>query len=75
MVRFNTTLGELRPTNYGRIASFYYISHQTMKYFHDHFERNMVEADILNLISNASEFQHIQVSSVLVTNSLCTLIK
>lgn len=46
-----------------------------MKYFHDHFERNMVEADILNLISNASEFQHIQVSSVLVTNSLCTLIK
>jgi activating signal cointegrator complex subunit 3 len=61
MVRFNTTLGELRPTNYGRIASFYYISHQTMKYFHDHFERNMVEADILNLISNASEFQHIQV--------------
>ncbi|KYB27053.1 activating signal cointegrator 1 complex subunit 3 [Tribolium castaneum] len=61
MVRFNPTLGELRPTNYGRIASFYYISHQTMKYFHDHFERSMVEADILHLISNASEFQHIQV--------------
>lgn len=61
MIRFNTSLGELRPTNYGRIASFYYICYETMRYFHDHFERTMLEADILHLISNASEFLHIQV--------------
>lgn len=61
MIRFDTTLGELRPTNFGRIASFYYISYKTMELFYEKFNRDISEADIIRLLSEAYEFQQIQV--------------
>lgn len=61
MIRFDSSLGELRPTNFGRIASFYYISFKTMELFYDHFDRHISEANLLKLLSEASEFQQIQV--------------
>lgn len=61
MIRFDTTLGELRPTNFGRIASFYYISYRTMELFYDKFDRHISESGIIQLISEASEFTQIQV--------------
>lgn len=61
MIRFDTSLGELRPTNFGRIASFYYISFRTMELFYEKFHRHISEADLLMLMSEAYEFQQIQV--------------
>lgn len=61
LIRFDTTLGELRPTNFGRIASFFYISYRTMEMFYEKFDRFMSEAALLQLISEASEFAQIQV--------------
>ncbi|XP_050304437.1 activating signal cointegrator 1 complex subunit 3 [Anthonomus grandis grandis] len=61
MIRFDNTLGELRPTNFGRIASFYYISYKTMELFYEKFDRYISEANLLRLLSEASEFQQIQV--------------
>ncbi|ENN76138.1 hypothetical protein YQE_07311, partial [Dendroctonus ponderosae] len=61
LIRFDPSLGELRPTNFGRIASFYYIAHTTMALFYQRFERFMSEASLLRLLSEASEFQQIQV--------------
>lgn len=62
MIRFDTTLGELRPTNFGRIASFYYISYKTMELFHEKFDRHISEAGLLQLIAESSEFAQIQVN-------------
>ncbi|KAF7284822.1 hypothetical protein GWI33_021579 [Rhynchophorus ferrugineus] len=61
MIRLDSNLGELRPTNFGRIASFYYISYQSMELFQEKFHRYISEADLLKLLSEASEFQQIQV--------------
>ncbi|KAJ8967760.1 hypothetical protein NQ314_002643 [Rhamnusium bicolor] len=61
MIRFDTSLGELRPTNFGRIASFYYISYNTMELFYEKFDRHISEAGLIQLISEASEFAQIQV--------------
>lgn len=61
LIRFDASLGELRPTNFGRIASFYYIAHTTMALFDQRFERFMSEAQLLRLLSDASEFQQVQV--------------
>ncbi|XP_066155619.1 activating signal cointegrator 1 complex subunit 3-like [Euwallacea fornicatus] len=61
LIRFDSALGELRPTNFGRIASFYYISHKTMELFYERFNRHISEANLLKLLSEASEFQQIQV--------------
>ncbi|XP_018561947.1 activating signal cointegrator 1 complex subunit 3 isoform X3 [Anoplophora glabripennis] len=61
MIRFDTTLGELRPTNFGRIASFYYISYRTMESFYEKFDRHISESGLIQLISEASEFAQIQV--------------
>ncbi|KAJ8934565.1 hypothetical protein NQ318_017264 [Aromia moschata] len=61
MIRFDTTLGELRPTNFGRIASFYYISYKTMELFYERFDRHISESGLIQLISEASEFAQIQV--------------
>lgn len=63
MIRFDTTLGELRPTNFGRIASFYYISYKTMEMFYEKFDRNTPESALIQLISEASEFAQIQVNN------------
>ncbi|XP_056637201.1 activating signal cointegrator 1 complex subunit 3-like isoform X1 [Diorhabda sublineata] len=61
LIRFDKTLGELRPTNFGRIASFYYISYRTMEMFYEKFDRHISESALLQLISEASEFAQIQV--------------
>lgn len=61
MIRFDQTLGELRPTSFGRISSFYYISHRTMELFHEKFHMHITEAELLQLVSEAAEFAQIQV--------------
>ncbi|KAL3290201.1 hypothetical protein HHI36_023560 [Cryptolaemus montrouzieri] len=61
MIRFDGTTGELRPTSYGRIASFLYISHETITLFLEKMNRNMVDDEILLLLSSSIEFQQIQV--------------
>lgn len=63
MIRFDTSLGEFRPTNFGRIASFYYISYKTMELIYEKFEPHISDADLLILLSEASEFSQIQVNS------------
>ncbi|CAG9864266.1 unnamed protein product, partial [Phyllotreta striolata] len=61
MIRFDGNSGELRPTTFGRIASFYYISYKTMEMFYEKFDRHTSEPALLKLIAEASEFSQIQV--------------
>lgn len=61
MIRFDERTGELRPTSYGRIASYLYITHETITLFMEKLRSNMMDDEILILISSAVEFQQIQV--------------
>lgn len=61
MIRYDINTRELRPTCYGRIASFLYITHSTLVLFMENLKRTMTDDDILFLLCNASEFQQIQV--------------
>ena len=59
MVEFDLAAGTLRPTNMGRIASRYYLSHKTVGVFHERLRNNLVEADALSLMSRAADFDQI----------------
>lgn len=61
MIRYDDKTGELRPTSYGRIASYLYITHETITLFMEKMHRHMMDDEILFLISSAIEFQQIQV--------------
>lgn len=59
MIEFDLAAGTLRPTNMGRIASRYYLSHKTVGIFHERLRNNLVEADALSLMSRAADFDQI----------------
>ena len=59
MIVFDTSAGTLRPTNMGRIASRYYLSHKTIGVFHERLRNHLGEADALDLMSRAADFEQI----------------
>lgn len=61
MLRYNDATGDLVPTNLGRTASYFYINVNTVETINSLMMPNMTEAEILRLLSQASEFEQIQV--------------
>ncbi|SGY69108.1 BQ5605_C004g02960 [Microbotryum silenes-dioicae] len=61
MVRWDKDLGQLEPTDLGRIASKYYIRNASIEIFNTLFRPKMSEADVLALIASSVEFNQIQV--------------
>lgn len=59
MIQLDTVTGALRPTSIGRIASKYYLSHQTMAIFSERLRNGLNEADALDLASQAADFSQI----------------
>ncbi|XP_065206562.1 activating signal cointegrator 1 complex subunit 3 [Planococcus citri] len=51
----------LYPTTFGRIASYYYISHNTMLHFANKLKSDMSIEDLLHVLSHASEYNEIPV--------------
>lgn len=60
MIRYAPS-GDLMATNLGRTASYYYINFDTMEVFNEKMNPGMTEADIIEMMCFASEFQQIQV--------------
>ncbi|KAI4463430.1 sec63 domain-containing [Holotrichia oblita] len=61
MIRYDPKNGDLMATNLGRTASYYYINFDTMEIFNDMMNPTMTEAEIIEMMCLASEFQQIQV--------------
>lgn len=64
MVRYHELNGTFSPTQFGNIASWYYIDVQTMQVFADPdtgLRDNMQEYEILGLVCKSSEFSQIKV--------------
>eukprot|EP00026_Physarum_polycephalum_P000144 Phypoly_transcript_00144.p1 GENE.Phypoly_transcript_00144~~Phypoly_transcript_00144.p1 ORF type:complete len:2136 (-),score=361.95 Phypoly_transcript_00144:17-6424(-) len=59
MIRFAENSETLSMTDLGRIASHYYIEHESIMMFNDMLKSNLSEADILNVVAHSHEFEHV----------------
>lgn len=50
---------ELEPLILGRIASYYYLRHQTVRHFRQNIHRDSAFDELLDIMSNASEYQEL----------------
>jgi activating signal cointegrator complex subunit 3 len=51
----------VQPTSMGRIASFYYLSHQTMQHFQDSLRPDLNLEQLLKILSDAHEYDQLPV--------------
>lgn len=61
MIRFDEHTKSFAITDLGRIAARYYLRHQTVEVFNKEFNPKMKNADIFGMLSQATEFEQIQV--------------
>ncbi|KAK3734227.1 hypothetical protein QZH41_012947, partial [Actinostola sp. cb2023] len=61
MIRFMEKQGFLSPTDTGRIASNFYIKHDTIEEFNERFRANLSLNEILEMLSHATEFEQVKV--------------
>ncbi|XP_014472478.1 PREDICTED: activating signal cointegrator 1 complex subunit 3 [Dinoponera quadriceps] len=61
MIRYDERTGDLSATDLGRIASHYYLKYDTVEIFNQMQKPMMTEAEILEMISHAQEFQQLKV--------------
>ncbi len=61
MIKYDEIATAFFITDLGRIAAKYYLKHETVEIFNQHFKAKMTEADCLALLSMSTEFDQIQV--------------
>eukprot|EP00803_Ostreobium_quekettii_P005866 evm.model.scf_17.6 EVM.evm.TU.scf_17.6 scf_17:76728-98390(+) len=61
MARFDEKSGQLYVTELGRVASHFYIRHETVETFNGLLKKTMTEAEVLAMMSHSSEFESMMV--------------
>lgn len=61
LMKYDRKSGSFQVTALGRVASHYYVTHDTIVKFNDYLKPNMSDIDLFHLFSLSSEFQHIHV--------------
>ncbi|GKY92360.1 hypothetical protein MPSEU_000206900 [Mayamaea pseudoterrestris] len=61
LIHYDPKSGTIHPTPLGRVASQYYISHQSMAVYASHMRHSMTDIDLLRLFSLSGEFSQITV--------------
>lgn len=59
LLKYDRKSGNLQATTLGRIASYYYVSHDSIKVFNEFLKPGMSEIEIFRLFSLSGEFKHI----------------
>jgi pre-mRNA-splicing helicase BRR2 len=59
LIKYDRKSGNLQATTLGRIASYYYVSHDSIKVFNEFLKPGMSEIEIFRLFSLSGEFKHI----------------
>ncbi|GBF99113.1 U5 small nuclear ribonucleoprotein 200 kDa helicase [Raphidocelis subcapitata] len=57
LIRYDRRTGNFQPTDLGRIASHYYVTHTTLAAFADHLKPTMGDIELLRLFALADEFK------------------
>lgn len=61
MVRYDSRSGSLYMTEMGRVASHYYIGHESVVVFNERLKPRMEDADIFYMMALCTEFESLQV--------------
>lgn len=61
MLQFNRQTGSVVSNYVGRIASYYYVTHDTMDTYVKHLRPSMTEIELFRLVSLSSEFKNIYI--------------
>eukprot|EP00180_Rhodochaete_pulchella_P002135 Plantae.Rhodophyta-Rhodochaete_pulchella.ctg3224.p1 GENE.Plantae.Rhodophyta-Rhodochaete_pulchella.ctg3224~~Plantae.Rhodophyta-Rhodochaete_pulchella.ctg3224.p1 ORF type:complete len:759 (+),score=148.50 Plantae.Rhodophyta-Rhodochaete_pulchella.ctg3224:3-2279(+) len=61
MVRFDPKSGTVGPTDLGRVASHFYVSHGTIVEWNEKLKADMDESELLSALSSATEFDELKV--------------
>lgn len=61
MIRYNEVKSEFAISDLGRIAAKYYLKYQTMEIFHEKLTVHMKNADLFDMLCQATEFEQIQI--------------
>ncbi|EPQ32190.1 uncharacterized protein PFL1_00387 [Pseudozyma flocculosa PF-1] len=59
MLKHDATTGHLEVTEMGRVAAKYYVGHRTIEVFNEKLRPRMSEADVLGILSLATDFEQI----------------
>lgn len=60
MIRFDETSGNFGTTTVGRVASHYYIRHESMRMFNEQLHPDISEGDLLELVCKSDEFESLR---------------
>lgn len=68
MIRYDLASGNLSITEFGRVASHFYIRAESVAIFNDMLKGNTypTDADLFNIICNATEFENVKVMYIIV---------
>ncbi|KAK5939534.1 Pre-mRNA-splicing helicase BRR2 [Knufia obscura] len=61
LVKYDKRLGTLQPTDLGRIASHYYITHHSMLTYNFHLQPNISTIELFRIFAQSDEFKYIPV--------------
>eukprot|EP00611_Tribonema_gayanum_P026985 TRINITY_DN6549_c0_g3_i1.p1 TRINITY_DN6549_c0_g3~~TRINITY_DN6549_c0_g3_i1.p1 ORF type:complete len:2065 (-),score=717.17 TRINITY_DN6549_c0_g3_i1:1631-7681(-) len=61
LLRYDRRTGGLASTALGRVASYYYLSHQSMATYNEYLKPTMSDIELFRLFSLSGEFKHIHV--------------
>ena len=61
LTRYDKTSGKLTPTEFGRIASHYYISHSSMATYSQHIQPSISSIEMFRVFALSEEFKYIPV--------------
>ncbi|PXF42316.1 hypothetical protein BWQ96_07951 [Gracilariopsis chorda] len=61
LVKYNKQTGEIVGTPLGRIASDFYVSHESMSVYSGEMKSTTTDIDLLRIFSMSNEFEHMQV--------------
>lgn len=61
MIRFDERNGKFAISNTGRVASHYYIHHESIRTFNEMLRENLSASDLMSVICSSTEFEQIKV--------------
>lgn len=61
LIRYDRRSGSLQATPLGRVASHFYVSHESMATYNRHLRPTMTDIELLRLFATSGEFEHINV--------------
>ena len=61
LLKYERKSGQLQPTDLGRVAAYYYVSHHTVSVYNEHLKPTMSDIELLRLFALSTDFSNIAV--------------